>query len=491
MAGTSVSPVPAIFADTTAHGVIIADGYGISINVSSGHLVISDGIGRTRRERRIPRIHGAERLFIHGSTGIISIDAIRWLTDARIPWVHQDHDGRIIATSGPQRTDVRIIRSQALAPGTETGLEITRYLLAAKLAGQAEICRDILRIPGAARMIDDLAAEIPRCRELDDMRTTEGAAAVAYWQSWADRVSVPYSPADMMKVPAHWCGGFPGRDSEIGPEHRHATDVINATLNYAYRVAESECVHACHAVGLHPELGILHTDKPARDSFALDLIETVRPVCDRLILGMLDTGLGIPRDDLGKPAYFDRRWVTETRDGQCRIVAPLTHKLAGFAADIGAVVRPHAEYVARILANAVPGRVTVPRVKSKARKTVAPVSSCKQARLRDGATLADVLPDALWEKISVFLPEPPAGPYGHRKTGRPRNTTLDREAVAVNVCTELLGIPYASLGATVSPRTARARRLEFQWSRIDGVSVWDYIVSEVQGFGHLGSLTTA
>jgi CRISPR-associated endonuclease Cas1 len=251
MAEPSISPVAGLFADDNTH-VIVADGYCVSIRVTSGHLHISDGIGRTRRERRIPRIpRTVERLVILSATGMITTDAIRWLADTGTPWVQLDLDGRTIAMSGPQRTDARLLRSQALAPGNESGLEVTRTLLAAKLAGQSDICRNTLRVPAAANMIDDLAMELDRCPELDDCRTTEGAAAVAYWQAWADRVSVPFPAADMLKIPAHWLR-FPGRDSEIGPAHRHATEPVNALLNYVYRIAETECVHACHAVGLNP-----------------------------------------------------------------------------------------------------------------------------------------------------------------------------------------------------------------------------------------------
>lgn len=222
---------------------------------------------------------------------------------------------------------------------------------------------------------------------------------------------------------------------------------------------------------------------------ALDLIEAVRPLCDRLVLSLLDAGLGVPLTDQGKPAYLDRRWLTETREGECRLIAPLTHRLASFAADISAAVRPHAEHVAKILASAAPGRVAVPAAKKTAKKTAPPKSSFKPARLRDGATLADVVPDELWSKITPYLPEPPASPYGHRKTGRQRDVSLDREAVAVNVATELLSIPYASLGATVSASTARARRMEWQWNKVNGSTAWDHIAAEVQGHGHLATVT--
>jgi hypothetical protein len=159
----------------------------------------------------------------------------------------------------------------------------------------------------------------------------------------------------------HW-HRFAGRTSlawDGYQRNKDATDPADAMLNYMYRIAEIEAVHACHAFGLSPQLGILHADKPGRDSMALDLIEAIRPRADRIVLGMLDTGTGVPYNSDGKPRYLDRRWFTETRDGRCRLVPPLTHQLASHAADLGAAIRPHAESATRILAMAASGEVSV------------------------------------------------------------------------------------------------------------------------------------
>jgi hypothetical protein len=75
---------------------------------------------------------------------------------------------------------------------------------------------------------------------------------------------------------------------------------------------------------------------------ALDLIEAIRPVCDRIILGTMDVGLGVPYTASGKPVFLDHRWLTETREGQCKPLPPLTHQLAEHSAYLGSVIRPHA-----------------------------------------------------------------------------------------------------------------------------------------------------
>ena len=475
--------------------VIIADGDNLKIVVRNGHVLIQDGPPGGQRERKIPRVNpGTDRLLILSDFGYRSIEAERWLKALGIPWAVIDTRSGlgIVATSGATREDARLLRAQAYAVTQPSGLDITRALLTTKLDGQAEICRDIFRHPGAARMISECADEIRRSPTADDCRSWEGQAASTYWSVWADRVTIPFPPGDMIKVPAHWLR-FTGRTSDLHPYPRNirASGPANAILNYLYRIAETEAVHACHALGLSPILGILHADKPDRDSFALDLIEAVRPFCDRIVLQLLDVGLGVPVSDRGKPAYLDRRWFHETKDGQCRLVAPLTHQLASHAADIGAALRPHAENTARILAHAATGNVTVPAARKTVARSVgrkAPVSSNRPARLRDGVTASDVIPDELWERVRKFIPEPPAGPYGQRKTSKPRDTSLDRDAVAAIVAHELLGTPWGVPRVPVSVSTCRARLLEYQWTKVNGSSAFDHMMGEVQGYGHLASL---
>ena len=47
------------------HGVVTLFGYGISVRVNRGHLVLQDGIGPSHREARFSRVgHGLKRLVV-------------------------------------------------------------------------------------------------------------------------------------------------------------------------------------------------------------------------------------------------------------------------------------------------------------------------------------------------------------------------------------------------------------------------------------------
>src|ERR1700688_4155705 len=128
------------------HGVGTLFGYGITVNVDRGHLILTDGIGGIRREARLPRVgHGLRRLVVIGSNGMVSLAALRWLADQDAAFVMLDRDGSVLATTGPVRpSDARLRRAQALASQTGIAVKIARELIYRKLTGQERLVREKL-----------------------------------------------------------------------------------------------------------------------------------------------------------------------------------------------------------------------------------------------------------------------------------------------------------------------------------------------------------
>ncbi|HMD41721.1 MAG TPA: hypothetical protein VKH45_01495 [Candidatus Acidoferrum sp.] len=94
------------------HGVVTLFGYGTSVNVERGHLILEDGIGPHRRNARFARVgHGLKRLVVIGSDGMVSFAALRWLADQKCAFVMLDRTGSMLATSGPVApSDARLRR---------------------------------------------------------------------------------------------------------------------------------------------------------------------------------------------------------------------------------------------------------------------------------------------------------------------------------------------------------------------------------------------
>ena len=58
---------------------------------------------------------------------------------------------------------------------------------------------------------------------------------------------------------------------------RPPLDPVNALLSFAYSLLTHDCASALESVGLDAYVGFLHRDRPGRTSFALDLMEELRP----------------------------------------------------------------------------------------------------------------------------------------------------------------------------------------------------------------------
>ena len=318
-------------------GVAVADGHGIKIRVERQHLVVDDGFGRSRRSRSLHKATGdLKRLVILGTTGYLSLEAVRWLADAKIPLIHIDPEGRLLTTSLPMGADrAALRRAQALAVSNEVGLQVMRYLLDRKLEGQAHLAE---QLGGDRTPIDGANRALEQAESLNELMWLEAQAANHYWHAWTN-VECQFIAKDRNRVPEHW-RTFGKRASRFGGSGSHnAANPINAILNYLYALLEAEAVISCQTVGLDPGMGILHVDKKARDSFALDLMEPSRPWVDGWVLRFLD-------DHRFKVSDF-----TDTRRGTCRLKPTITHWLAETTPEWADAVSTDTAEVVRLLTN--------------------------------------------------------------------------------------------------------------------------------------------
>jgi CRISPR-associated protein Cas1 len=70
---------------------------------------------------------------------------------------------------------------------------------------------------------------------------------------------------------------------------RPPLDNVNALLSFTYTLLAHDCIGACESVGLDPQSGFLHADRPGRPSLALDIMEELRPfLADRLVLTLIN-----------------------------------------------------------------------------------------------------------------------------------------------------------------------------------------------------------
>lgn len=313
---------------------IIVDGDNANIRVLNGHLQIDDRSKERPRSIRLSRPHSkGKRIVVLAWHGMLTFDAIQWCQALDIQLMLIDpRMENIILHGGKAYDDPRLRRAQVLASVNASGLEVTRYLLSLKLRGQRA---NLAHLGYISPDVDRACEIIDQAGTLDACRQIESSTAQSYWECLSQTVCTFRAP-DRRRVPAHW--SEPGsRYARKTRSPRNAVTPFNALLNYLYKLAEAETRVALRAVGLDPGLGIVHTDRPGRDSMALDVLEAIRPDIERYMLQFVEERV------------FSKQDFIELLDGTCRLLPPLTHELAQTVSLWRSALAPVVEHVANLL----------------------------------------------------------------------------------------------------------------------------------------------
>jgi len=316
-------------------GVVTLSGYGISVRIDRGHLLLEDGFGEKRRRSRISRVdRGLRHLVVIGSDGVVSLSALRWLADRDASFAMLDRDGSVLVATGPvHASDVRLRRAQALTIQNGAALTISRELIDRKLAAQERVVKDGFRSESAALTIRQWRSELAEASSIEAVRSVEAQGAKIYWATWRG-LAVMFPRQDLQRVPEHW-RTFGSRVSSLTASPRRATNPVNAILNYLYALLEVQARLATAKLGLDPGLGVLHADTQYRESLACDLMEPIRPEVDAFLLDWLQ------REPLLRSYFF------EERDGNCRLTSSFASKLSETAPMWSRLVAPVTEWFAR------------------------------------------------------------------------------------------------------------------------------------------------
>ncbi len=345
--GTPPKPQPLRPAD----GVLVLSGYGLRVSVHRRHLSVSDGVGRDRRRGALHRATARlRRLVILGHSGLITLGALSWLHDVGASFAQIDLDGRLVASFAPMTTnDVRLRRGQALAATNGVGLAVAKDLIEAKLDAQLHLLeRSVSDASDARREITAAKDGVRAAQSDEELRWCESVAASAYWNALAP-TPIRFVQKESRLVPEHW-RTLGARHSPLSGGSYKAITPANAMLNYLYALLEAEARIAALSAGLDPEMGLFHSLKRFRSSFAHDVMEPVRPAVDAYVLELLKTRV------------FSIRDFVETREGSCRLTPDFARVLANtsplWAARVAPVVRQVAGKLLRseavVRASAVP-----------------------------------------------------------------------------------------------------------------------------------------
>ncbi|MCD6121150.1 MAG: type I-C CRISPR-associated endonuclease Cas1 [Spirochaetales bacterium] len=134
---------------------------------------------------------------------------------------------------------------------------------------------DKINIKLAKESMDSLLSLIKLAedeKDLDTLRGYEGDGAKVYFHFFNELITAQKS--DFI---------FKTRN------RRPPLDRVNSLLSFIYTLLLNDVRSALETVGLDPQVGFLHRDRPGRHGLALDIIEEFRPFfADRLVLSLIN-----------------------------------------------------------------------------------------------------------------------------------------------------------------------------------------------------------
>jgi CRISP-associated protein Cas1 len=306
------------------------------LNVERGTLFIRDGFSHYPQTRLDIRIFPGDpnrptRILIVDGSGSVSFDVIDWLREQDIPLVRVDWRGAATVIAGRDSYAAAYSawrRQEALRSDPERRLAIARRLIEQKLRASLETLETQLpptpKRTFATEVILEKLAHLRSRQPLDvpGLHGIEGRAAKVYFDAWTGtplrwRVSKRYPIPDNWRVIGQRQSLTTGKKGK----NRDASHPVNAMLNYAYAVLESEVRLQVLANGLDPKSGFLHSGFRDSHALVLDLMEPLRPTVDATVLRLALAGMFNGADFVLRP------------DGVCRLNPNLAREVARLSAN--------------------------------------------------------------------------------------------------------------------------------------------------------------
>ncbi len=257
--------------------------------------------------------------------------------------------GRFLArVVGPVSGNVLLRREQyRRADMADYAASVAQAMVTAKVANCRTVLQRALHDHGGGagdgpigEAINELVRVLERLREPMDLENVRGAEG--------DAARIYFSVFDHLIVTQKDDFYFRERS------RRPPLDNVNALLSFVYTLLTHDARSALEAVGLDPQVGFLHRDRPGRPSLALDLVEEFRPfLADRLVLSLINRrqvrATGFVRSETGGVTMDEDTRTTVLVAYQERKSEELKHPFLGENTTVGMLVHLQALLLARLL----------------------------------------------------------------------------------------------------------------------------------------------
>ena len=239
------------------------------------------------------------RIILVDGSGNITLGALDWLSEQGVHLIRLKWNGEITNLSTPSGYSANLENIQwqlATQANNKARLEFASQLIRRKLEATLFNLENLFpESKSTDRAINNTISVIRNLRicqpkELSELLGFEGGLAANYFAVWR-QLPINWKSTSQYPIPDEWQKYLSRSNLNPKPKNYGATHPINAMLNYAYKVLETNIRIHCIIEGYDPNIGILHTGKRHKysnePSFVLDLMEPYRPVIDREIIGII------------------------------------------------------------------------------------------------------------------------------------------------------------------------------------------------------------
>ncbi|MFY9301277.1 MAG: CRISPR-associated endonuclease Cas1 [Candidatus Nitrosotenuis sp.] len=266
---------------------LLISGFGTSINVDKRKLVVTNRLKNQRLEFNPHRIEH-DSIIIDGHTGNISFESMRWLMKHNIHLTLLNWDGNLLATTIPESTISGKLRIKQYQKYLDiiTRHEIAHKIVQSKVDSSLHSLKELSRFypidykkvqKGFASETAFFEAKRQKGHDFTELLGYEGRIARIYFDNIKaifDKIAPEFS--------------FESRSNYDHKRADHASDEINALLNYGYSILASEIRKFLNSIGLDPQIGFLHEILSSRTPLVYDFQELFRWMIDLSVIQLLE-----------------------------------------------------------------------------------------------------------------------------------------------------------------------------------------------------------
>jgi len=260
---------------------LLISGFGTTINVDRRRLIIENRLEKKRQEFQPHQIL-YDSIIIDGHYGLITFEAMRWLTTHKISITMLNWNGNLMSVTLPSEpiSGKLKIRQYEAYLNHEKRYQIANLILKEKIKHSFNLLKELSKyysevdIKKIEKSFNDMELKF---RNTEDLLTYEGNIAIIVWSGLQKVFNKLYPEFN-----------FTGRNGRKNSWNMNASDEINALLNYGYSVMDSEVRRVVNSLGLENSIGFLHEIKESRASLICDLQELYRWLVDLAIIQLLE-----------------------------------------------------------------------------------------------------------------------------------------------------------------------------------------------------------